>query len=117
MKKVLAILVILALSIQFAVSENENGKDETNKTQNVSIKGKVIDKNSGETLVGAVVTLEGTDKKSYTDLDGNFNIKLQPGVYSIVVSYISYKKSLVENVKISVDENNYFEIELISNDQ
>jgi len=36
------------------------------------LKGVVIDKNSKETLIGAVVSVEGTNVKAVTDIDGNF---------------------------------------------
>ena len=37
------------------------------------LKGNVVDKNSHETLIGAVVTVEGTNLKAVTDIDGNFH--------------------------------------------
>lgn len=38
------------------------------------IKGSVVDKNSHETLIGAVVTIEGSKLKAITDIDGNFQL-------------------------------------------
>ena len=38
------------------------------------IKGVVIDQKSKETLIGAVVTVDGTNVKAITNIDGNFQI-------------------------------------------
>ena len=37
------------------------------------LKGVVIDKNSKETLVGAVISIEETGVKAVTDVNGNFS--------------------------------------------
>jgi len=72
------------------------------------IEGMIIDNQTGEVLAGASVNIEGTDIKTYTDFDGSFKINdLRPGNYNLVVSYISYKKSLVEinNLKAGTKES------------
>ena len=38
------------------------------------IKGVFIDQKSKETLIGAVVTVDGTNVKAITNIDGNFQI-------------------------------------------
>ena len=56
------------------------------------IKGKIIDSNNGEPLVGANVILDNTMKGSASDIKGNFNINnVETGTYTIKVSYIGYK--------------------------
>jgi hypothetical protein len=81
-------------------------------SQTVTLKGQVVDYNSGESLTGVEVTIEGTSIKAYTDFDGNFEIKdVKPGSYNLVASYISYKNSLVENFK-AADKENSLEIKL-----
>ena len=35
----------------------------------------VFDKSTNEELAGVVVAVEGTDMKTYTDMDGNFSIE------------------------------------------
>lgn len=48
------------------------------------LKGNVVDKNSHETLIGAVVTVEGTNLKAVTDIDGNFQLNgLKKGTYTL----------------------------------
>ena len=48
------------------------------------LKGVVIDKNSKETLIGAVISIEGTDVKAVTDVNGNFSFDgLKDGTYTL----------------------------------
>ncbi len=78
-----------------------------------AISGKVVDNKTGESLVGVAVAIEGTDQKVYTDLDGNFTINnVNPGNYNLVLSLISYKNSLVENLKVKSSEKEVIDIKL-----
>lgn len=78
-----------------------------------SVNGQVVDFQSGETLAGVAITVEGTETKVYTDLDGNFSIEgLEPGTYNLVLSMISYKSSLVENLELQANENEEISIKL-----
>jgi outer membrane receptor protein involved in Fe transport len=71
-------------------------------SQNSSIKGKVIDKLTGEALPGAMIKIEGTTNGSLADFDGNYVLKnITSGTYSLVFSYISYKTMIVKNVIVS----------------
>ncbi|MEO0878009.1 MAG: carboxypeptidase-like regulatory domain-containing protein, partial [Bacteroidota bacterium] len=58
--------------------------------QQGTISGKVSDE-SGEALIGANVLLEGTTAGANTDLDGMYTIKVDPGTYTIYVSYVGYR--------------------------
>ena len=78
-----------------------------------TVAGTVIDNYSGESLAGVAVSIEGTDTKVYTDLDGNFTISdIKPGKYNLILSMISYKNSLVENIELLANENEKLEIKL-----
>lgn len=70
----------------------------TATAQTGTINGKVIDKKTGETLLGASVFVEGTTLGTTTDLDGNYTLKLQPGTYNLKCRYISYQDLTVKNV-------------------
>ena len=60
------------------------------------ISGKVIDRNN-EALLGANINLKGTFLGSTTDFDGNYRIdNIDPGKYTLLVSYIGYKSQEVE---------------------
>lgn len=53
------------------------------------LKDNVVDKNSHETLIGAVVTVEGTNLKAVTDIDGNFQLNgLKKGTYTLYINLL-----------------------------
>ena len=62
------------------------------------ISGKIIDKGNGEGLVGAAVVLEGTTRGVLTDIEGNFTLLVEPGTYTISISFISYETSKMQVV-------------------
>lgn len=73
--------------------------------QNSSIKGKVIDEQSGETLPGAVVMIENTTIGGSTDMDGAFTINnVAPGKYTLVCKLISYNTKLLTDVVVKAGE-------------
>src|ERR1700741_5281016 len=58
--------------------------------QSGEIRGTIKDAGTGETVVGAsVVVAEG--KNAVTDIDGNFSIKVDPGEYTVTVSYVGFE--------------------------
>ncbi len=59
------------------------------------ISGKIQDKKTGETIIGATVVIEGTSNGQVTDMDGNFTLEVAPGTYNLVISYVSYQTSKV----------------------
>ncbi|MCF8368368.1 MAG: carboxypeptidase-like regulatory domain-containing protein [Bacteroidales bacterium] len=109
MKKAI-LLIIFAAFIGFVFAGNEGTKkteaSESAPVVAVSLSGTVMDFDSGEALTGVELTIEGTDIKTYTDFDGNFEFsELKPGNYNVIASYISYEKSLVENYTAEKPEN------------
>ncbi len=96
MKKTILLSVLFIAFICFSYAGEPLKSVKIEEVQNV-LKGKVIDKITGEVLVGAVINVGNDEYKTYTDLDGNFEIKnVKEGKYNIVVSYISYSSSLIE---------------------
>ena len=70
--------------------------------QKGSVAGVVIDAETGETLVGANVVLEGTAVGTTTDLDGRYVLgPLDPGVYDVVYSYIGFSAKTVRSVEVA----------------
>lgn len=63
--------------------------------------GKVVDANSGESIIGANIIIENSNFGAASDLDGNYEIKNIPaGKYSLVVSYLSYSKTRINDIEI-----------------
>ena len=69
-----------------------------------TIRGKITDGQTGESLIGANAFIEGTTKGAMADLDGDFNLTdLAPGNYQITGRFIGYT-SVKESVTITGDE-------------
>ena len=62
------------------------------------IKGKVIDADIKEGIVGATVSVENTSYSTSTDLQGNFSIKLPKGDYKMNISFSGYEKKTISIV-------------------
>ena len=59
-------------------------------SQNATVKGKVTDKITGESLIGANITYaEG--KGTITDIEGNYTLSVPAGTYTLVFRYVGYE--------------------------
>lgn len=59
--------------------------------QKVTVSGYLKDSVSGESLVGGVISIEGTDIKTASNNYGFFSLTLPPGEYHICFSYLGYE--------------------------
>lgn len=76
-------------------------------SQNITVKGRVQDAQTGEPIIGASILVKGTNSGTMTDIDGNFQIQASQGA-TISVSYIGYASKDVPaqaNVTISLDSD------------
>ena len=64
------------------------------------IQGRIVDKKNSEPLTGAAVLIEGTTIGTTADIDGNYTLKVTPGSYSLVISYVSYTTQRIKNVVV-----------------
>ena len=86
-------LCVVGLSLSAAVLQAEN------------IKGRILDKQTGEPLVGALVKVAGSSQGAVTDADGNYLIKgIAPGTYTLEVTYIGYASMQVTDVQVAGKE-------------
>ncbi|GGF22571.1 TonB-dependent receptor [Echinicola rosea] len=72
--------------------------------QQGTIRGNIIDEGLGEPLIGVSVLVKETQTGAVTDLDGAFEIKLAPGTYSLVASFISFNKVEISGVEVKPGE-------------
>ena len=64
--------------------------------QQVQVKGTVVEKSSGESIIGASVMEVGSNSNgTITDIDGNFTLSVASGA-TLSVSYIGYKTVTVK---------------------
>lgn len=76
----------------------------TAQAQSGKIEGKVVDKKSGETLIGLTVGIDGTTKGAVTDIEGRFVVaNLAPGKYSVTFRYLGYQSQTVTGVEVKAD--------------
>ena len=67
--------------------------------------GVINDAQSGETLIGANIILEGTDYGAATNAKGEYVIlNIPPGRYDVKISFIGYETILIKDVVIIVDQ-------------
>ncbi len=86
---------------------------ELNAQTKGSISGKVTDKSTGEVLIGANVVVMNTLTGASTDIDGYYSIEnLQPGVYKLKFSFISYQTLIVDNVEVKTNEVAHLDVAL-----
>ena len=83
--------------------------------QTATLYGKVTDKSTGEELAGSSIYIKGTTIGVSSDLDGNYTLQnIQPGTYTIVCSYISYKTQEFPNIRLNAGQRLSLNIQLES---
>jgi TonB-dependent receptor len=69
------------------------------------IAGKILDKKTGEELIGVSVQIEGTSTGAVTDFEGKYVISsVTPGTYTLLVSYISYNKKVISGIEVKAKD-------------
>jgi len=95
MSKILIQLSSLLFCISLLTAQPKN--PEINFDKNIVVSGKIIDKDNNLPLEYASIAFFSKNKNKIveggiTDVNGNFSITIQKGVYDIFIEYISYKK-------------------------
>jgi len=72
--------------------------------QKGTVRGTVVDDESGEPVLGVSVAEEGTTRGTVTDLDGNYSITLDEGKHVLVFSCLSYAKQALTDVEVRSGE-------------
>lgn len=81
--------------------------------QTGNIKGVVRDSRTNETIIGANVVIEGTTTGASTHIDGSYQIlNLVPGNYNLVVTFVSYHRQRIENIKVGRGQTVVIDIKL-----
>ncbi len=74
-------------------------------SQTGRISGTILDSKTGETLPGATILVEGTQKGASADFDGKFAINNVPaGKVNLVISYISYTTKKIAGVEVKAND-------------
>lgn len=68
----------------------------------ISLKGKITDRTTGEPLSFANVRIAGTTTGTAANYEGNFELKLKTGNYVVITSFIGYKS---DTLNIQLNDN------------
>ncbi len=81
-----------------------------------TLKGKILDKETGEALpfANVVLTLNGNQVAgTQTDFDGKYTISsIPPGKYDLQVSYVGYQSVKIAGVVISANQITFQDVKL-----
>ncbi|MCH2449715.1 MAG: TonB-dependent receptor [Gracilimonas sp.] len=72
--------------------------------QKGTLRGTIIDDETAETIFGATIYIQSTGTGTTSDFDGKFELQLDPGEYTLRISYISYQTIEIQNVEIKEGE-------------
>ncbi len=72
--------------------------------QKGTIRGTVIEEETGEPLFSVTVIITGTSTGAVTDFDGNFSFQAVPGVYDLQASFVSLKTTVISGVEVKSGE-------------
>lgn len=69
-----------------------------------TVRGKVLDGDTGEPVMFGAVSIDGTTDGTETDLDGEFELSLAAGTYSLTISYVGLTDYKITDLVIADGE-------------
>lgn len=106
-----------ATNLNFRRTENNiavNKKQTAKKPGKVT--GKVVDA-TGLSLPGASIRVVETGLSAVSDIDGNYTLSLEPGVYTIEISFMSFQTQNITGVKVAENNITSLNVALIEDTQ
>ena len=77
------------------------------------IAGTITDATTGDKLVGVTVVVEGTNLGASSDINGYYVIlNVSPGTYRLRASSVGYAQTIVENVRVAIDQTTEIDLKL-----
>lgn len=92
MNQIFSLLAIILFSFNVVVQAEGEGQG--------SLTGTVQDQTNQETIPFANVIVSGTNIGVTTDFDGKYELNLEAGTYTIIISYIGYKTDTIANIEV-----------------
>lgn len=81
-------------------------------SQAQTISGIVMDGEFNEPLPFANILVKGTTKGATSDIDGKFQIKIEPGTYTLAFSFVGYSSKEISNVEVNAGKDTFIEVTL-----
>ena len=69
--------------------------------QTGTIRGTVTQREDGEPVLEAFVQVAGSQTGTITDLDGVYSIEIEPGVYTVEITHLTFNSKTFTNIKVS----------------
>jgi len=93
----LTTVLLLAFTIQSSYAGNSEKSRKSDQQDYITIKGKVVDAETGEALVFATVAVTESNVAIITNIDGEFTLKVGNALISkdLEVSFLGYKNKVV----------------------
>jgi len=105
MKQHLKLILIFIISFLFLFNKSF-------AQTNGIIRGNVKDKNTQETIIGAIVSVEGSTTATTTDIEGNYKLTVPVGTYNLKASFLGYTSLIVYNIPVTVGNAQTINFEL-----
>lgn len=81
--------------------------------QEGKVRGRVMDKEKGEPIIGANVIIVGTTLGATTDIDGEYIILSVPaGVHTVKVSFVGYSPVTISNIRVNANITTTLDFEM-----
>ncbi|SEW23271.1 TonB-dependent receptor domain-containing protein [Chitinophaga arvensicola] len=74
------------------------------------ITGKVTDKKTGDAIIGLTVVVTGTSQGAVTDVDGRYQLSVQPGTYTLEFKFMGYQTKSVSEIIVIAGKPTYLDI-------
>ncbi|TCC96808.1 TonB-dependent receptor [Pedobacter psychroterrae] len=101
-KQAMLIVAVLCIPAMTIANDTINTVSFAKRAVGV-IAGKVIDE-KGESIPGATIRIAGQTTGAQSSMDGSFSFNVQPGTYTVEVSYISYQTKRITEVVVKSGE-------------
>ncbi len=102
-RRLLPLFFVIAAVIGYAPEVLAQGK----------VAGRILDQETGESLIGVNVILEETGQGSVTDIDGNYVIvNVRPGTYTLSFSYVGYQTQRITDIRVSTGQTTRYNISM-----
>jgi len=94
---VIAAVLLAAVTVQSASASNFFNRKKNDQQNYITIKGKVVDAESGKALVFATVAVKESNVAIVTNIDGEFTLKIGDQVVSknLEITYLGYKNKTI----------------------
>jgi hypothetical protein len=103
LKRMIAPILVSAIALVPPLWSGTTGK----------IAGTITDKANGEPLPGATIVVVGTTLGASADVNGHYTIlEVPPGTYDVQVSFVGYRKALVSEVRVYIDQTARIDVAL-----